>query len=352
MISAFMIDPGRRSRALLAATVLASFSLVQCSKSASPTVPSTLPALLGVALSTSSLAEGGTAQGTVSLTVAAPAGGSSISLSSSDTSVATVPALVVVQAGASSATFAIAAVATGAVTITAGLSGATSQSPPFSVTARLAVAISSLSLSALSVVGGDQATGTVMLTGAASGGGATVLLAGGDPLTLPASVTVLPGSTSATFAIATRAVSETTKGNISGSYGGASASAVLTVTRRTAGVASFTVAGPNAPDTCLLTNGGNTLNCTFDGSASTAPGTIIGWDWSYSYDSTFGQTTPGPKLTMPSITCNLVPLPPLPPNREWLAMTVRLTVRDSLGNVSEEAVNKGIRLFPQGACGF
>lgn len=257
---------------MLAAAVLASLSMVQCSKSGSPTAPSTGPALLGVALNTSSLAEGGTAQGTVSLTVAAPAGGSSVSLSSSDTKVATVPALVMVQAGASSATFAIAAVATGAVTITAGLrSGATSQSAPFNVTARLAVALSSLSLSAPSVVGGDPATGTVMLTGAASGGGAIVLLSGGDPLTLPASVTVLPGSTSATFAIADAGGQrDNARQHQRRLWRGVSVRRADQVTRRTAGVASFTVAGPNEPDTCLLTNGGNTLDCTFDGSASTA----------------------------------------------------------------------------------
>jgi hypothetical protein len=33
-------------------------------------------------------------------------------------------------------------------------------------------------------------------------------------------------------------------------------------------------------------------------------------------------------------------------------MTVTLTIRDDLGNVSAEAVNKNVRLIPKGACGF
>jgi len=33
-------------------------------------------------------------------------------------------------------------------------------------------------------------------------------------------------------------------------------------------------------------------------------------------------------------------------------MTVKLTIHDSLGNTSAEAVNSGVRLFPTGTCGY
>jgi hypothetical protein len=33
-------------------------------------------------------------------------------------------------------------------------------------------------------------------------------------------------------------------------------------------------------------------------------------------------------------------------------MTVTLTVHDSLGNVSAQAINRGARVFPDGMCGF
>jgi hypothetical protein len=33
-------------------------------------------------------------------------------------------------------------------------------------------------------------------------------------------------------------------------------------------------------------------------------------------------------------------------------MTVKLTIHDSNGNTSPEAVDSGVRLFPQGSCGY
>jgi hypothetical protein len=70
--------------------------------------------------------------------------------------------------------------------------------------------------------------------------------------------------------------------------------------------------------------------------------------------TTFSQTTSGPVLSNPSVTCSLIPAPPLPsaPADQWFAMTVTLKVHDSLGNVSAVATNKVVRLFPQGSCGF
>ena len=56
-----------------------------------------------------------------------------------------------------------------------------------------------------------------------------------------------------------------------------------------------------------MSNSGNTLNCTFNGSTSTAPGTITAWDWTYKVAATFAQTTTGPVLTMPAVNCSLMP---------------------------------------------
>jgi hypothetical protein len=335
----------------LALTLFAAFAMLQCGGSGSPTVPTTTaPAVSGVALNASTIAVGGSGQGTVSLAAAASTA-ASITLTTSNPAVATVQTPVTIQAGSSSATFTVTAVAAGTATITASLNGSSSQSPTLTVTGQR-VALSSISLSTSSVVGGNPVTGTVSLTATAPAGGAVVTLSAGDPVTVPASVTVPAGLASATFTIATRTVSGTISGTISGSYGGASASALLSVTKPTVATASFGVSGPTESDTCTLVNGGDTLNCTFNGSTSTAPGTIIAWDWSYRVATTFAQTTSGPQLTMPSINCSLLPLPPLPAGSLWFTMIVTLKVHDDLGNVSAEVTNGGVRLLPQGACGF
>jgi hypothetical protein len=127
---------------------------------------------------------------------------------------------------------------------------------------------------------------------------------------------------------------------------------MLSVTRATQATANFGVSGPTETETCTLTNNGSTLDCTFNGATSTAPGTITAWDWSFGVAKTFAQTTTGPVLTMPAVDCSIVPSPPFPAGVTWFALTVKLKVHDNLGNVSAEAVDSGVRLFPQGVCGF
>jgi hypothetical protein len=57
-------------------------------------------------------------------------------------------------------------------------------------------------------------------------------------------------------------------------------------------------------------------------------------------------------LTNPTIDCSLMPPPPLPAGSQWFNLTVTLVVHDNLGNTSEKSVHSGLRLLPQGACGF
>ena len=110
--------------------------------------------------------------------------------------------------------------------------------------------------------------------------------------------------------------------------------------------------GTNVTDTCDMAADGASLVCTFDGSTSTAPGTIVGWDWTYTVATTISQTTTTPVLAMPSANCALLPVPPLPAGTTSFPLTVTLRIRDSLGNVSAVATNSGARVLPQGACGF
>jgi PQQ-like domain/IPT/TIG domain len=93
--------------------------------------------------------------------------------------------------------------------------------------------LSSLSLSPTRVRGGSSSVGTVRLTGGAASGGAVVTLQSSSAGTasVPASITVPAGASSAAFAIRTQRVRSRQSVTITAVYGGVTKTAVLTVTR-------------------------------------------------------------------------------------------------------------------------
>jgi hypothetical protein len=97
-----------------------------------------------------------------------------------------------------------------------------------------APALSTVTVSPASVVGGSSSSGTATLTAAAPSGGALVTLTSSQTgvATVPASVTIPAGSTSATFAVATSVVTTSTTVTLSGTYAGATRSASLVVTSK------------------------------------------------------------------------------------------------------------------------
>jgi hypothetical protein len=94
------------------------------------------------------------------------------------------------------------------------------------------VSLSSLRLNPTSVKGGTLSKGTLTLSGAAPRGGTTVQLASsnGAVATVPPSVLVAEGTTSASFTITTNTVTVTRKATISASLAGEKKNATLTVT--------------------------------------------------------------------------------------------------------------------------
>lgn len=328
------------------------FLLVACSSSpTSPTSTTTAATTLtDLSLSAASAQPGGTVQGTITLNSVAPAGGVTVAMSSSNSAVAKVPASITIPSGSPSGTFVVAAVAQGSATIMAATSGSVQRTATLTVTS--VPALLSFTLSASTVVGGNSVTGTVALSAAAPAAGALITLTTADPISSPATITVPAGATSATVAILTRAVGGTIPGTIAAAYAGRTLSAQLFVTKPTTATAIFGVTGPTMTETCTLSNNGMTLTCTFDGSESTAPGTIVAWDWTFGVATVVATTTPGPVLSMPAVDCSLVPPPPLPAGQSWLTMPVTLRVRDDAGNVSDVAVHRDTRLFPQGSCGY
>jgi photosystem II stability/assembly factor-like uncharacterized protein len=191
------------------------------------------PKVSSVTLTPMRLTGGAAASGTVTLTGSAPAGGVVVTVSSSNPAAAAVPASVIVPAGASSANFTVStspvSVAT-AVTISATGGGATA-SAELTVTP---ATISSVTLNPASVRGGKESTGTVALNGPAPAGGVIVTLSSSDAIvaSVPGSVSIPAGATTARFTVSTQRVGSSTTVTISASLDGVIKSAVLIVTRR------------------------------------------------------------------------------------------------------------------------
>jgi len=216
-------------------TVIISASYRSATRSASLTVmpaPPPPPTLSSLSLNPTSVTGGNSSTGTVTLSGSAPAGGAQVMLSSSNTAAAGVPSNVTVAAGATSASFTVStsAVATStAVIISATYSGATrsasltvTPAPPPPPT------LATLTLNPANVFGGQSSTGTITLTGPAPAGGAQVFLSSDNgAASVPSSVIVPAGATSATFTVNTSFVVISTSATISASYNGRTRTATL-----------------------------------------------------------------------------------------------------------------------------
>ncbi len=246
------------------------------------------PELVSVALSPTEVPGTQSATGTVTLDSPALAGGAVVTLSSAVPGAASVPASVTVPQGATSATFIVktqSVATTTAVDIHASRRGRTR-------TAALTVkapAISGLTLTPSSLPGGCKtSTGKVTLTGKAPAGGLVVPLTNTNPAaTVPASVTVAAGATSATFTIATATVTSAKGGTVTASYGGVSKSANLNV--RPVGLLSLALA-PNPVTGPNDVTGTVTLECP------AAPGDIV-----------VTLTTSAPSIAQPAVTTLTIP---------------------------------------------
>jgi hypothetical protein len=93
------------------------------------------------------------------------------------------------------------------------------------------LALSSVAVSPTAVTGGQTATGTVQLNGPAPAGGVSVALASASPATasVPASVAIPGGASSATFTITTQPVASNTPVQISATFRLTTRTATLTV---------------------------------------------------------------------------------------------------------------------------
>lgn len=192
------------------------------------TLSVTAPVIVSVTLAPNTIQGGNSSTATVKLSGSAPAGGLGLSLSSSNLS-ATVPQTISVPAGTNSTTFTVATVGVSSLTtatISASVNGV-SQSGTLNISP---AGLASVSLSPTTVQGGSTSTGTLNLSGPAGPGGMVVSLSSNlVAATVPATVSVPQGSSSANFPIATTGVNLKSTAVITGSLNGVIQTATLTI---------------------------------------------------------------------------------------------------------------------------
>lgn len=199
----------------------------------SPTTTNTAtPFISALALSPSSLAGGQTSTATVTLTVAAPTGGSLVGVSINNLSV-TFPRSVMVLAGAMTATFKIVTPQIGSTLtmgVSASLNGSTMQTT-LTVTPTTPLTVKSLTISPASVPSGNTTSAILTLSAPAFAAGQPVNMISGSPLVaVPSPVVVGPGMTSVTFSVFTSTVTSQTMASITAELNGMTTPAMLTLT--------------------------------------------------------------------------------------------------------------------------
>ncbi len=190
----------------------------------------------GVTCTPTSLGQSAVSTCTVTLTQKAPAGGSTVTLASNNTSL-TVPASLTVASGSATVTFSATAAATIAgnqtVTVTATL-GSSSQTATISLLAP--VLVSAVACSPTNLGQSAVSTCTVTLTQTAPAGGSSVTLASNNAsLTVPASITVAAGATTATFsATAAASIASNQSATVTATLGSSSQTTVMNLVASTA----------------------------------------------------------------------------------------------------------------------
>lgn len=191
------------------------------------------PALSALSLDPTTVGGGASTTAQVTISSPAPQGGMLVNLSSSK-STAQVQSSVKIPEGHASATFAVSTTAVTAattVTITATLGNVT-QSATLNLNP---IGLSALSVHPSTVKDGSSSTGVVELNGPAGSGGLVVSIASNNTaVTVPRTVTIAAGHSSATFAITTTAVTVQTTVTLTATLGAASQTATIVLKAKAA----------------------------------------------------------------------------------------------------------------------
>jgi hypothetical protein len=232
---------------------------------------------------TATVGTGGSSFGRVTI-AAAQATDTIFQLASSHPGIAQVPGSVMVPAGVTAGGFnvfttRVAAQTIVTISVTGGgvmKSATLTVNPDAAPPPPAPPTLSAVSVNPTTVAGGGAAQGTVTLTGAAPAGGFAITLSSSHAAaSVPASVTVSQGSTSATFAIATSTVATSTPVTIAATAGGVTRTAALTVTPPAPAATLTVTASGRGGERVMSSPAGINVAVGSSGSASFATGISI-----------------------------------------------------------------------------
>jgi hypothetical protein len=234
------------------------------SKTAALTVQA--PTLLSLTLNPTALIGGNNSVASATLNGLAPSSGLTVALSSSDPSIAS-PGNIAIAGGSSSGTASITTQGVASKTLVKILATLGAVTKGTTLTVKPA-ALLSVKMSPTSLYGGGTSTATVSLNGEAPPAGAVITLASSDTsvASLPATVTIPGGTTSAPVTVQTQPVIPTTTVTISAAYDGLTRTAKITV--KAAVLFAITL----NPTTV---NGGSTSTATVTLSSPAPPGGAV-----------------------------------------------------------------------------
>jgi Beta-propeller repeat len=252
------------------------------------------PQVTGLTLSPTTVVGGNSVVGTVTLSVQAPQVGTTVMLQS-DSPLAQLGATLTVTQGNTSAVFAITTLPVSTqqmATITASI-GASSQKAILTITP-VPPDLRLLFLNPSTVLTGRTSTGTVTLTAPAPAGGLSVTLASANPavVSVPPSVTIPAGTTSATFLVrAASGVASSTSVVISGQV----------VTGATSTLTVLPVASGTVTEQVVLSGETNSTDFPIHPSSGAFQGTLGAGD-DTGFVASIGLSTPVNGATTPSYT--------------------------------------------------
>ncbi len=201
----------------------------------SKSAPLTITPVVNLSSVTINSVEGGfSTTGTIALSIPAQAGGATVTLTSDNPALAAVPASVTLPLGTTSISFPVTTSSVAAATtvpVTASFNGQTISTSVVLSPAPV-VAVSALTFSFPSVVGGQQISATVSVTNfPRDPNGAVITLSSGDAKTLqvPATITIPYGTFSATFTATTVGVTGTKGVAVKAAYNASSITTTIQV---------------------------------------------------------------------------------------------------------------------------